>query len=260
LARLIGAITIIRLRPVGRGSNAGGGTRIEQGIRMSLKLVIGNKNYSSWSFRPWIAMKATGIPFEETVISLDDREFKATLLKVSGTGKVPALIDGGIQVWESLAILEYLAEKFPAAGLWPGQPDARAHARAIASEMHAGFVPMRRHIPMNFWRPVKRRELPEDVAANVRRIDAMWSECRARFGGGGPFLFGAFSAADAMYAPVVSRFHTYDVEVGAVSRQYMADVMALAAWAEWKAAALAEPWVLAEDEVDWPTVLRVETA
>ncbi len=195
---------------------------------MALKLIIGNKNYSSWSFRPWIAMKATGIPFEETVISLDAPEFKATLLKVSGTGKVPVLIDGAIHVWESLAILEYLAEKFPAAGLWPAPPDARAHARAIASEMHAGFVPMRRHIPMNFWRPVKRRELPDDVAANVRRIDAMWSECRARFGGGGPFLFGAFSAADAMYAPVVSRFHTYDVEVGADARRYMADVMALA--------------------------------
>ena len=170
------------------------------------------------------------------------------------------LIDGAVHVWESLAILEYLAEKFPAAGLWPSQPEARAHARAIASEMHAGFVPMRRHIPMNFWRPVKRRELPDDVAANVRRIDAMWSDCRARFGGGGPFLFGAFSAADAMYAPVVSRFHTYDVEVGAVARQYMGAVMVLPAWAEWKAAALAEPWVLAEDEVDWPTVLRVETA
>ena len=129
-------------------------------------------------------------------------------------------------------------------------------ARTIASEIHAGFVPLRRHCPMNFWRPVKPRELPEEVAANVERIDRMWSECLARFGG--PFLFGQkFSAADAMYAPVVSRFHTYAVEVGAASRAYMDAVMGLAAWAEWKKAALVEPWVLPEDEPDWPTVLRV---
>jgi glutathione S-transferase len=160
-------------------------------------------------------------------------------------------------VWESLAILEYLAEKFPQAGLWPADPAARAHARAIASEMHAGFVPLRRHLPMNMWRPVKRRELTPEVAANVERIDAMWSECRARFGAGGPFLFGTFSAADAMYAPVVSRLHTYAVEVGAAARVYMDAMMALPAWQEWTAAALTEEWVLAEDEVDWPTVLRV---
>jgi glutathione S-transferase len=223
---------------------------------MALTLVIGNKNYSSWSFRPWIAMQAAGIPFAERVISLGDPEFKPSLLKLSPAGKVPVLIDGATHVWESLAILEYLAERFPAAALWPADPTARAHARTIASEMHAGFVPLRRHCPMNFWRPIKRRALPEDVAANVARIDAMWTDCRARFGAGGPFLFGSFSAADAMYAPVVSRFHTYDVELGSASRAYTAAVMALPAWAEWKAAAVKEPWVLAEDEPDWPTVLR----
>ena len=204
---------------------------------MALTLIIGNKNYSSWSFRPWIAMKVAGIAFDEVVISLDAPDFKARLSKVSGTGKVPALLDGDVQVWESLAILEYLAEKFPAARLWPADPAARAHARAIASEMHAGFVPLRRACPMNMWRPVKRRELDDEARANVRRIDAMWTDCRARFGAGGPFLFGAFGAADAMYAPVVSRFHTYDVEVGAAARAYMAAVMALPAWAEWNAAA-----------------------
>jgi glutathione S-transferase len=230
---------------------------IEKGVRMALKLVIGNKNYSSWSFRPWIAMKVKGIAFDETVISLNAPEFKPTLLKVSGTGKVPVLIDGATHVWESLAILEYLAEKFPAAGLWPAQPDTRAHARTIASEMHAGFLALRRACPMNFWRPVKRADLADDVAANVRRIDAMWSDCRQRFGSEGPFLFGAFSAADAMYAPVVSRFHTYGVEVSPAARQYMDAVMALPAWSEWKTAALAETWVLPEDEPDWPTVLRV---
>jgi glutathione S-transferase len=224
---------------------------------MALTLVIGNKNYSSWSFRPWIAMKAAGILFEDRVISLNDPTFKPTLLGLSPAGKVPVLVDGVTHVWESLAILEYLAEKFPAAGLWPSVPEARAHARAIAAEMHAGFVPLRRHCPMNFWRPVMSRELPADVAANASRIDAMWSDCRTRFGAGGPFLFGTFSAADAMYAPVVSRFHTYGIVAGARSRQYMEAVMALPAWAEWKAAALAETWVLPEDEPDWPTVLRV---
>jgi glutathione S-transferase len=225
---------------------------------MTLALTIGNKNYSSWSMRPWIAMKVAGIAFAETVISLDAAEFKPTLLRLSPVGKVPVLSDGDVHVWESLAILEYLAEKFPAAKLWPTDAKARAHARAIANEMHAGFVPLRRHCPMNFWRPVKKRELAPDVAANVSRIDEMWSHCRAAFGSGGSFLFGAFTAADAMYAPVVSRFSTYAVDVSAPSRAYMDAVMGLPAWSEWRAAALKETWVLAEDEPDWPTVLRVE--
>jgi glutathione S-transferase len=224
---------------------------------LALTLVIGNKNYSSWSFRPWIAMKAGGIAFDEVVISLNAEDFKPRVAKISGTGKVPVLVDGDVQVWESLAILEYLAEKFPAAKLWPSDAAARAHARAISSEMHAGFLPLRRACPMNLWRPVKLRELAADAVANVRRIDAMWTDCRSRFGKGGPFLFGTFTAADAMYEPVVSRLHTYDVAVGDAARAYMAAVMAHPAWAEWTAAALKEPWVLAEDEVDWPTVLRV---
>jgi len=233
------------LAPIGTGGKV-----------MALTLVLGNKNYSSWSFRPWIALKTAGIAFSEQVISLDDPQFKPTLLRFSPAGKVPVLIDGDIRVWESLAILDHVAEKFPAAGLWPAEAAARAHARAIAAEMHAGFTPLRQHCPMNFWRPVKPRDLPAEVAANVARIDAMWSECLARFGG--PFLFGSkFGAADAMYAPVVSRFHTYAIAVGERSRAYMDAVMGLPAWAEWKKAALVEPWVLAKDEPDWPTVLRV---
>jgi glutathione S-transferase len=165
--------------------------------------------------RPWIAMTVAGIAFEEEVISLDDPDFKARVTAVSGTGKVPALADGDIHVWESLAILDYLAEKFPDAGLWPTAPAARAHARAVAAEMHAGFVPLRRHCPMNMWRPVIKRELTEEVVADVRRIEAIWTDCRTRFGQGGPFLFGGFGAADAMYAPVVSRLHTYAVQCGA---------------------------------------------
>jgi glutathione S-transferase len=224
--------------------------------RMTLKLIIGNKNYSSWSFRPWIAMKVAGIPFEEWVVSLNDPHFKRIVMEISPAGKVPALADGEVQVWESLAILEYLAAKFPDTKLWPEDPKARAHARAIAAEMHAGFVPLRRECPMNFWRPVKRRALSPEAVANVKRIDAMWADCRARFGAGGEFLFGGFGAADAMYAPVVSRFATYAVEVGSAARAYMAAIMELDAWREWKAAAVQEPWVLPEDEPDWPVVLK----
>ena len=224
---------------------------------MALKLILGNKNYSSWSFRPWIALKVAGIPFEEEVISLNADDFKARVGRISGTGKVPALADGDVHVWESLAILEYLADRYPGAGLWPADPSARALARAVASEMHAGFVPLRRHLPMNMWRPVMTRELTPEAFANVRRIEAIWTDCRNRHGAGGPFLFGTFGAADAMYAPMVSRFHTYAVEVNGPARSYMDAVMALPAWAEWQAAALQEPWVLPEDEVDWPTVLRV---
>jgi len=222
---------------------------------MSLKLIIGNKNYSSWSLRPWLAMKAANIPFDEEVISLDAADFKARVGAFSGNGKVPVLLDGDTRIWESLAILEYLAEKFPGAKLWPQSPPARAHARAIAAEMHAGFSPLRRHLPMNVRRPVVRRALEPQVQTNVRRIETIWTDCRTRFGARGPFLFGAFGGADAMYAPVVSRFHTYDVPVGETCRAYMAAVMALPAWKEWCIAAQAETWVLAEDEVDWPTVL-----
>ena len=224
---------------------------------MGLHLIIGNKNYSSWSMRPWFGMRVAGIAFDETVISLNAPDFKPRLGKLSGTGKVPVLIDGDTHVWESLAILEYVAEKFPQAGLWPADAAARAHARAIANEMHAGFIPLRRHLPMCMWRPVQKRHLTSEAAPNVKRIDAMWSDARARFGAGGSFLFGKFSAADAMYAPVVSRLHTYAVDVSAAARAYMDAVMALPAWKEWEAAALKEEWVLAEDEVDWPEVKRV---
>ena len=160
-------------------------------------------------------------------------------------------------VWESLAILEYVAEKFPHAGIWPAATAARAHARAIANEMHAGFVPMRNHLPMCMWRPVATRPLTTEAAVDVTRIDALWADCRARFGQGGPFLFGKFCAADAMYAPVVSRFTTYAVEVSVPARAYMDAVRALPAWKEWETAALAEESVAPEDEVDWPEVIRV---
>ena len=223
---------------------------------MSLHLVIGNKNYSSWSFRPWLAMKVADLAFDETVISLEAADFKTRVMELGGSGRVPVLIDGDVRVWESLAILEYLAEKFPAARLWPESVAARAHARAIASEMHAGFAALRRHLPMNVARPVKFRARDAGAAKDVARIDAIWRQCRAKFGRGGVFLFGAFGAADAMFAPVVWRFHTYAVEVGATASDYMRAMMALPAWNEWRDAARRETWILAEDEVDWPQVLR----
>ena len=225
---------------------------------MGLHLVIGNKNYSSWSLRPWIALRVANIPFDETIIPLYEPGSPAQILKFSPAGKVPILIDGDVRVRETLAILEDLAEKFPDAGLWPKDACARAHARAIANEMHAGFVALRRECPMNMWHPPKPRALSAEAAANAKRIDDIWSDCRARFGTGGPFLFGAFSAADAMYAPVVSRFHTYTIDVGPQSRAYMAAVMALPAWREWFGAALKEPWVMQGNEPDWPEVKRVQ--
>lgn len=225
-----------------------------------MHLIIGNKNYSSWSFRPWFAMKGAGLYFEETVIPIGTPDFKERVSKLSATTKVPVLVDGDIVVWESLAIIEYVAEIRPDARLWPADRAARAHARAIANEMHAGFAALRRHCPMNMARPVIARALPDDVVADVRRIDAMWQMCLARFGGGGPFLFEQFSAADAMYAPVVSRFHTYAIEVSGPSRAYMDAIMGTPAWNEWRQAALQETWVLEHDEVDWPSVPRQQEA
>jgi len=228
---------------------------------MSLTLVIGNKNYSSWSLRPWIAMKVAGIPFAEKVIPLYEPGSREQQLQYSPAGKVPVLIDGDDHVWESLAILEHLAERFPEAGLWPQDRRARSHARVVATEMHAGFQPLRKHCTMNLWLPVKVRPQPDEVMADMRRIEAMWADCRARFGRhaerSGPFLFGAYGAADAMYAPVVARFHNYGLPVGAETRAYMDAVMALPAWQEWTAAAFKEPWIMKHNEPDWPLVRGV---
>ena len=208
---------------------------------MALTLIIGNKNYSSWSLRPWIAMTAKGIAFDEVVIPFDTAEFKQHVGNLSGTGKVPVLIDGDIKIWESLAILEYLAEKFPDAGLWPKDVAARAHARVVANEMHAGFQALRGHLPMNVARPVIKRALLPEVAANVKRIETLWADCRARFGSGGPFLFGAFGAADAMYAPVIWRIKTYALPISGAAQKYCAAMLDLPAMKEWQKAAVEEP-------------------
>ncbi|MGJ4944669.1 glutathione S-transferase family protein [Bradyrhizobium sp. HKCCYLS1011] len=217
---------------------------------MTLKLVIGNKNYSSWSMRPWLAMRGCNIAFEEIFVPIytDDKADKDRLLSFSPAGKVPILIDGDITVWDSLAIIEHLAERFPDAGLWPQGIAERAHARAISAEMHSGFVPLRSACGMNLHRPVRAIQLSDEVKANVARIEQIWSDCRAQYGARGPYLFGAFSAADAMYAPVVHRFRTYAIDVTPQTRAYMDTMMAMPAFAEWTRDGLAETLLIARFE------------
>jgi glutathione S-transferase len=213
-------------------------------------IVIGNKNYSSWSMRPWLAMTMGGIPFNETVIPLDTPETKAAIAAHSKAGRVPILEHGKITVWESLAILEYLAEAFPQKHWWPKPMAARAMARSISSEMHAGFSALRNACPMNLRRLRKAVAMPQAAMVDVARIEAMWRECRTRFGKGGKFLFGKFCNADAMYAPVVARFETYAVPVRPDTRAYMDNVMSTPAFKAWKEAALKETWTILSDEVD----------
>jgi glutathione S-transferase len=209
---------------------------------MTLQLAIVNKAYSSWSMRPWLLMKHFDIAFEETVIPMAQADTRARILAVSPTGKCPCLKDGDIVIWESLAIIEYLAERFPERPIWPTDRAARAEARALSCEMHAGFRALRDHCPTQFLRPKRAIPLTEEVVADVARIEAAWAEARRRFGAGGAFLFGAFSAADAMFAPVVNRLETYDIAVGAATRDYMAAIKSLPAWKAWIAGGEAEPW------------------
>jgi glutathione S-transferase len=207
-----------------------------------LKLVIGNKNYSSWSMRPWLALRANDIAFEEVFIPLytNDPADKARLLSFSDAGKVPTLIDGGLTVWDSLAIIEYLAEKFPQAKLWPEDRARRAHARSISAEMHSGFMPLRNECGMNLHRPIRPVALSDDARANIARIQDIWADCYRCYGKEGSFLFGAFGGADAMFAPVVHRFRTYAIEVTGEARHYYDAMMALPAFQEWTRAGLAE--------------------
>src|SRR5580704_18292981 len=179
---------------------------------MTLKLVIGNKNYSSWSMRPWLALRANDIAFDEVFIPLYTGDAgKRRILDFTPSGKVPALIDGDITIWDSLAIIEYVAERFPQSRIWPEDRARRAHARSISAEMHSGFAALRNECGMNLHRPVRAVKLSDEARANVARIQEIWAECRARYGQSGPFLFGAFGAADAMFAPVIHRFRTYAV-------------------------------------------------
>lgn len=213
------------------------------------RLVIGNKRYSSWSLRPWLLMTHFGIPFEEVMVPLDTPEFAATVARWSPSGKVPCLVDGDVVVFETLAIVEYLAETRPDLPIWPRDRVARAHARALANEMHAGFLGLRAAYPMNLRRHFPWKDRGAAAARDVARIVAAWRGARERFGAGGPFLFGAFSAADAMYAPVVTRLDTYTWPVADDTRAYMDTILSLPAFRAWKAAADAETAILAADEV-----------
>lgn len=211
---------------------------------MSTRLYIGNKAYSSWSLRPWILMTHFGVPFEEVVIPLDQPTTRDDILRHSPTGRVPALATDGLVIWESLAIVEYLADEHPDLPMWPTDRAARGIARSISCEMHAGYGALRTACPMNMRRPVRAIPVSDAVKADVDRIEQLWSTTRQAFGQDGPFLCGEFSAADAMFAPVVNRLHVYDLAQGKAARDYMEAVMALPAWTAWRAGAEAEPWFL----------------
>ncbi|MBK8258678.1 MAG: glutathione S-transferase family protein [Polyangiaceae bacterium] len=205
----------------------------------SLVLYVGNKNLSSWSLRPYLALAHIGVPFDHVVIALDTPSTAQQIAAVSPSGRVPALHDGNLIVWDSYAICEYLAERFPAAKLWPEDAETRATARSVSAEMHSGFADLRRELPMNI---TARTHVQPSVGAarDVRRILRIWSDCRAQFAASGPFLFGTFSIADAMFAPVVTRFVTYQLEVDGIAQQYMDAVLAMPAMREWIANAAAE--------------------
>lgn len=221
-----------------------------EGLVSDLVLVIANKAYSSWSMRPWLALKMTETPFEEIVVPLRQKTTAAAIAVHSPAGKVPVLHHGTTTVWDSLAILEYLAELLPFAGLWPVDRQARAVARAVSAEMHSGFGALRSDMPMNVRAILHGRGRAAGVDADIARIGVLWRDCRARFGDGGPFLFGRFCIADAMYAPVATRFRTHGVEpeLDDVGRAYVATLLELPPVLEWYAAAHAEPWVIAEYE------------
>jgi glutathione S-transferase len=207
---------------------------------MTLTLVVGSRNYSSWSLRAHLVLARAGVPFEEVLVRLGQPETREQILRYSPSGRVPALVDGELAIWDSLAIAEYLAEKLPAARLWPADPRARAIARSVVAEMHSGFADLRANLPMNMRRSAPHVEKPPAVLADVARILEIWRDCRAR--SGGPFLFGEWSIADAFYAPVVSRFVTYAVEVDANGRAYMDTILALPEYRAWLEQARAEPW------------------
>lgn len=218
---------------------------------MALTLVIGNKAYSSWSLRPWLLLANAGIDFTEVRIPLYRDDSAAALARWSPTGKVPVLVDDALTIPESIAIVEYLAERYPERCGWPAAPGARAVARAVSAEMHAGFVALRSEMPFN-CRSRRRVALGPEATRDVQRVQAVWDDCRRRFGAGGPWLFGAFSPADAMYAPVALRFRTYGVPLAEPARAYVEAVAAHPAVQAWVAAARTEREILPGSEVGEP--------
>jgi glutathione S-transferase len=218
-----------------------------------MKLIIGNKNYSSWSLRGWLAAKQSGLPFEELTVHIDGDDWQAMKREQDefqpSAGKVPVLWDGEVVVWDSLAILEYLADKVGRDRFWPKPDDARGMARAMVAEMHSGYLALRRQCPVNIRRRITGIELTAESKHDIVRILQLWAEARARFGQGGPFLFGSFSAADIFYAPVVSRFLTYGIGVPGFAQAYMQAVWEHDWLQTWVAGAQEEEWTIEQFEV-----------
>jgi glutathione S-transferase len=216
-------------------------------------LVIGNKNYSSWSLRGWLMTRIAGIEFEEVIVPLDLPETQPAIRKHSPSGRVPALLHRGLAIWESISIAEYLNELKPESGLWPAAEAARAHARSISAEMHAGFVDLRNNMPMNIRASYPGKGMTPAVRADIERITGLWRDCRKRFAGAAAkdegFLFGAIGAADAMYAPVVTRLRTFGVKLDSDSEAYCNAVLGYAPMKEWIEAAKHEPWLIAAAEL-----------
>jgi glutathione S-transferase len=213
-----------------------------------MKLIFANRNYSSWSLRAWLVLKHFGIPFDEELVLLNGEGWKEIIRKKSPSGNVPVLIDGGVVVHETLAIIEYLNDKYPAKGIWPSDRVKRAEARAVSAEMHGGFLALRDTAPMNLRSSHPGKVDFDTVAADLRRIERIWGDLTGE--SGGPYLFGKFNAADAMFAPVATRIRTYDLPVSDAAQEYVEAIYALPAFQEWFAEAVKEPWIVEQDEID----------
>lgn len=213
-----------------------------------MKLLIGNRNYSTWSLRPWLVLHHFEIPFEDEVLQLSGPGWRENLAARSPTAKVPVLFDGDLVVPETLAIIEYLADLYPDSAIWPADRKARALARAAASEMHAGFTALRSHAPMNLRASHPGKVDLDAVRKDLHRVEEVWGGLLAR--SGGPYLFGAFTAADAMFAPLATRLRTYDLPVSDIAQRYVEAIYALPAFQAWLTLALQEPWVVDDDEID----------
>jgi len=209
-----------------------------------LTLIIANRNYSSWSLRAWLALAATGADFDEVLVPLGRPETASEILRWSPSGRVPALRDGELTIWDSLAICEYLAERFPDSGLWPDDQGVRATARSVVAEMHSSFMAVRGNMPMNMRASYPGAGRGPGVDDDIARITAVWESCRRDFGSGGDFLFGGFTIADAFFAPIVSRFRTYGVEVGGVAGAYAEAVWGWPAMRDWVTGARTEDLVV----------------
>jgi len=213
-----------------------------------MKLIFANKNYSSWSLRPWLVLKHFNIPFDEEMVLLSGEGWQEKIRKKSPSGKVPVLVDGDVVIPETIAIMEYLHDKYPAKGIWPSNRVERALARSAAAEMHGGFNALRNEAPMNLRASHPGKVDPDLVAADLKRVERLWGELISR--SGGPYLFGSFTAADAMFAPLATRIRTYELAVTDLAMEYVEAIYALPAFQEWLAEAVKETWTVEHDEID----------